>query len=60
MIKQINKLGVLDEKRKKSFSGVLCVYSTKGLCPTLIAGMNHGNTMPFVVVKDEKDLEHSN
>lgn len=47
----IIKLCVLDDKRKKSFSGVCCVYSQNGICPTLIAGMNHGNTMPYVVVK---------
>jgi hypothetical protein len=25
------------------------VYLTSGLCPTLAAGMTHGNTMPFII-----------
>lgn len=27
------------------------VYSTHDTSPTLIAGMSHGNTMPYIVVR---------
>ena len=53
---KISKLGVLDEKRKKTFGGVFCVYSTYGICPTLIAGMTHGNTIPFIIENERNNV----
>jgi DNA (cytosine-5)-methyltransferase 1 len=49
--KKIKKLGVLDEKREKSFGAVSCVYSDESISPTLIAGMSHGNTVPHITVR---------
>lgn len=48
--KKIKKLGVLDEKREKSFGAVSCVYSDESISPTFIAGMSHG-TVPHITVK---------
>lgn len=31
------------------------VYDTKGNCPSLLAGMTHGNTVPYVVTKCKKN-----
>lgn len=30
------------------------VYDTRGLSPTLLAGMSHGNMVPYIVVEDGK------
>lgn len=37
------------------------VYIPKGLCPTLCSGMDHGNTIPYVVIEDgsEADRKHN-
>lgn len=37
------------------------VYSPIGLCPTLCSGMDHGNTMPWIVIEvldDEREFKH--
>lgn len=31
------------------------VYLTNGICPTLCAGMDHGNTMPYVIIEEENE-----
>lgn len=43
---EIKKLGNIVGSGKSQGGGT---YSTDGICPTLISGMNHGNTMPFIV-----------
>lgn len=53
MAKEIKKLG-----NWGGFSQSRTVYSGKGLCPTLIAGMSHGNTVPYIVVKAKDETLH--
>ena len=33
-------------------------YSPKGICPTLLQGMSHGNVMPFVI--EVKRIDRTN
>lgn len=33
------------------------IYDTDGISPSLCAGMSHGNTMPFIIVKDKTEDE---
>ena len=35
------------------------IYDTDGISPSLCAGMSHGNTMPFIIVKDKTEDEHT-
>jgi DNA (cytosine-5)-methyltransferase 1 len=32
------------------------VYLTEGICPTLTAGMSHGNTMPYIIEEVENNM----
>ena len=45
----IIKLGNIANKNTQGRS----VYHIGGICPTLTAGMTHGNTVPFIVIKEE-------
>ena len=48
MRKEVIKIGNYALKKTQGRS----VYSGGGIAPTLTAGMTHGNTVPFIVVKE--------
>lgn len=45
---KVMKIGNLSEKNTQSRS----VYNPNGVSPTLCAGMDHGNTMPHITIKE--------
>ena len=55
------------EKRKKriilyghlveGFQSARAVYSKYGICPTLIAGLSHGNTIPYIIIEVKNDRQ---
>lgn len=53
MEKDIEKIGNLGG----AFTQSRAVYHPEGLSPTLIAGMDHGNTMPYVIEVLKKEEE---
>ena len=36
------------------------LYNQDGLCPTLMAAMSHGNTVPHIMVKDKNETTKVN
>lgn len=53
MEKEIKKLGNVGGGMTQGRS----VYCSDGLCPTMTAGMDHGNTMPYVIEVLKKEEE---
>ena len=47
---EVNKLGNIGNGKTQSRT----VYSIAGVCPTLIHGMDKGNTIPYIVVRSNK------
>ncbi len=47
---EVKKLGNTGNGKSQSRT----VYSVTGVCPTLVHGMDKGNTIPYIVVRVEK------
>ena len=47
-LQEVNKLGGLFGNHQAT-----SVYDTNSISPTLMAGMDHGNTMPYIVEKED-------
>jgi hypothetical protein len=47
---KVQHVGNTTEKKTQCRS----VYLTKGISPTLLAGMSHGNTVPYIIIEDNE------